>query len=92
VPTLHGGWTLTTEHAASYGQPVLVSPDGTAYGPGDLLTTAQAAAITGVGMRTMQEYVERGRIAAIRPARDYLMTVADVLAFERPPQGRPPKS
>lgn len=27
---------LTTEHAASsYGQPVLVSDDGTAYGPGD---------------------------------------------------------
>lgn len=31
------GWRLTTDHAASnYGQPVLVSPSGKAYGPGDI--------------------------------------------------------
>jgi hypothetical protein len=31
------GWSLTTDHAASnYGQPVLVSPSGKAYGPGDI--------------------------------------------------------
>jgi len=32
------GWRLTTDHSASsYGQPVLVDPDGNAYGPGDIL-------------------------------------------------------
>lgn len=31
------GWRLTTDHAASsYGQPVLVDPDGNTYGPGDI--------------------------------------------------------
>ena len=31
-------YTLTTEHAASsYGQPVLIGPDGLAYGPHDLM-------------------------------------------------------
>ncbi len=31
------GWRLTTGHsAASYGEPVLVRPDGSALGPGDL--------------------------------------------------------
>ncbi len=33
------GWRLTTSHAASsYGQPVLVRPDGQALGPGDILS------------------------------------------------------
>lgn len=33
--------TLTTDHAASsYGQPVIVAEDGTAYGPGDVLDYA----------------------------------------------------
>lgn len=31
------GWSLSTSHAASsYGQPVLVRPDGVALGPGDI--------------------------------------------------------
>ena len=31
------GWRVTTAHAASsHGQPVLVRPDGTAMGPGDI--------------------------------------------------------
>ncbi|MFW5434375.1 DUF3653 domain-containing protein [Paenibacillus apiarius] len=31
------GWRLTTDHAASSrNQPVLVSPDGRAFGPGDI--------------------------------------------------------
>ncbi len=31
------GWRMTTAHAASsYGQPVLVDPDGTAFGAGDI--------------------------------------------------------
>lgn len=35
---LKGGWTLSTDHAASsYGQPVLVGPDGAVYGPLDTL-------------------------------------------------------
>jgi len=33
-----GHFYLTTDHAASsYGIPVLVGPDNTAYGPGDIL-------------------------------------------------------
>ena len=33
------GWRLTTAHSASsYGQPVLVRPDGVAMGPGDIVT------------------------------------------------------
>lgn len=31
------GWRLTTDHpSSSYGQPVLVDPDGIAYGPADI--------------------------------------------------------
>jgi len=31
------GWRVTTEHAASCGQPVLVAPDGTAVGDAQLV-------------------------------------------------------
>jgi hypothetical protein len=37
-------YTLTTDHASSsYGAPVLVSPDGTAYGAMDTLPNGEAA-------------------------------------------------
>lgn len=38
-------YTLTTDHAASsYGMPILVGPDGTAYGPLDYLPNGELAA------------------------------------------------
>ena len=38
-------YRVTTDHAASsYGQPVLVAPNGTAYGPGDTLPDGRPAA------------------------------------------------
>ncbi|MGO0058669.1 DUF3653 domain-containing protein [Brevibacillus fluminis] len=38
------GWRLTTDHSASsYNQPVLVSPDGRAFGPGDIAGTFSQA-------------------------------------------------
>jgi hypothetical protein len=71
------GWRLTTDHAASsYGQPVLIDPDGRAYGPGDIrkrvyqadvarMIGATPAAVTGrINRGTLPPYDgidERGR-------------------------------
>ena len=59
------GWKLTTNHSASsYGQPVLVDPDGNAYGPGDiaapLVGLKEAAAILGWDPRKVATYRSRG--------------------------------
>lgn len=36
------GWRITSAHAASsYGQPVLVMPDGTPLGPGDITSSLE---------------------------------------------------
>ena len=77
---LHNGWTLTTDHAASsYGQPVLVSPDGDAYGTVDLLTAEQIAQMRGVGARTIQDQMQRGRIPARKLAGVWLAAAGDAL-------------
>lgn len=40
-------WKLTTDHAtSSYGQPVLVGPDGQAYGPKDSVVTYYGDSMT----------------------------------------------
>ncbi len=60
------GWHLTTDHAASsYNQPVLVMPDGTPLGPGDIIVGplvgyAEAAAILGWDKRRIGIYMQRG--------------------------------
>ena len=41
-------YTLTTEHSASsYGRPVLIAPDGTAFGPSDCMGDSTAATVIG---------------------------------------------
>lgn len=61
------GWRLTTDHAASsYNQPVLVDPDGNAFGPGDInsvhqvVTVSEAASILGVTPRHVQRMCKSG--------------------------------
>lgn len=61
------GWKVTTDHASSsYGQPVLVSPDGIAYDPGDITSLDEvysgpnAAAKWGVNESTLRNYAMQG--------------------------------
>lgn len=62
------GWKVTTDHASSsYGQPVLVSPDGIAYEPGDITSLdevysgSNAAAKWGINESTLQDYATQGK-------------------------------
>jgi hypothetical protein len=62
------GWKVTTDHASSsYGQPVLVSPDGIAYEPGDITSLGEvysgsdAAAKWGINESTLQNYARQGK-------------------------------
>lgn len=61
------GWKVTTDHASSsYGQPVLVSPDGIAYESGDITSLdevysgSNAAAKWGINESTLQNYATQG--------------------------------
>lgn len=60
------GWRLTTDHAASsYGQPVLVSPDGRAFGPGDIAgkySQADLADAMGVSRSAVTGRINRGNL------------------------------
>lgn len=64
------GWRLTTDHAASsYNQPVLVSPTGKAYGPGDIeppppekVTHQQLADLIGTSRQALMGRRERGTV------------------------------
>lgn len=68
------GWRLTTDHAASsYGQPVLVSPSGKAYGPGDIerpdwsvgkerFSQADLAAALGISRVRVGELIRQGKL------------------------------
>lgn len=62
------GWKVTTDHASSsYGQPVLVSPDGMAYEPDDITSLDEvysgpnAAAKWGVNESTLRNYATQGK-------------------------------
>jgi len=60
------GWRLTTDHAdSSYGQPVLVDPDGVAYGPGDIrrrIYQADLAREEGVTPAAITGRINRGTL------------------------------
>ncbi len=65
------GWRITTDHAASsYGQPVLVSPSGQAYGPGDIesekhrgkYTQSALSRVLGVTKQAIRDRVKRGTL------------------------------
>ena len=63
------GWRLTTDHSASsYNQPVLVDPQGNAYGPGDIIPqlvgVREAATILGWDPRRVTTYRSRGAFPA----------------------------
>lgn len=61
------GWKLTTCPTNSDDQPVLVDPDGTVYGPNDILSFSQvmsgpeAAETWGVAESTVRNYANSGR-------------------------------
>lgn len=60
------GWRWTTDHAASsYGQPVLVSPDGRAFGPGDIAgrySQNDLAKAQGVSRAAITNKIKRGSL------------------------------
>ena len=61
------GWRITTDHAASsHGQPVLVSPTGLAYGPGDiqpsLYTQSDLAKALGITRGAIADRLRRGTL------------------------------
>lgn len=64
---LKGGWALTCDRAeSSYGIPVLVSPDGQVYGPGDTLSQAQVAELRGVTPGTVRLSLDTGALEAAK--------------------------
>lgn len=86
----------TTNHAASsYGQPVLVDTEtGIAYGPGDLLTTSQAAALLGVIPRTLRALAARHGVGRLLGPRVAVLTVTETESlrpYVRSGPGRPRK-
>lgn len=64
------GWRMTTDHPrSSYGHPVLVSPDGQAFGPGDIagaqrLYQADLARLLGVTRGAINGRINRSNQAA----------------------------
>lgn len=61
------GWVLTTDHASSsHGQPVLVDPDGKAYGPGDIrpdrLFQTDLAAARGTSRAAITDLINRNKL------------------------------
>jgi len=63
------GWRLTTDHpASSYGQPVLVDPDGIAYSPGDIrkrIYQADVARQLGVTAAAITGRIQRGTLPPV---------------------------
>ena len=59
----------------------------------DWITVAQAAALSGYSMRTIQKLLETGKIAGMKPGHDWLTTLEAILEYKsKVRQGRPPKS
>ena len=61
------GWRITTDHAASsHGQPVLVSPDGRAFGPGDIAPDryyhTELARLLGTSRQALMDRRKRGTV------------------------------
>ncbi len=61
------GWRLTIEHSSSsYGQPVLVDPEGNAYGPDDIrrkYTHQEFADKLGISKQALQDRRNRGTVS-----------------------------
>lgn len=78
------GWRLTTDHEASKeGQLVLIAPDGTVYGPDDIVSMPDimsgptAAVKWGLGKSTLRTYAARGKFLSNevkRLDRDWIVT------------------
>lgn len=62
------GWKLTTDHpSSSYGQPVLVDPQGNPYGPGDITPVdyvgqKEIAELLGWSKQQVSNYYNSGRL------------------------------
>ncbi|WII39210.1 DUF3653 domain-containing protein [Paenibacillus thiaminolyticus] len=59
------GWRITTDHDSNHGDPVLVSPDGRAFGPGDIAGTfsqADLAKSLGVSRAAINGRIQRGTL------------------------------
>lgn len=83
-------WRYTTDHAAScQGQPVLVSPEGRAFGPGDLLSTTEAGAVLGVSSRRVLALIEASRLPAQRVGGRWVVRVRDLERVRERRNGRP---
>lgn len=88
---LWAGWRMTTEHAASnYGQPVLVDPEGKAYGPGDIkrperaYTQADLARALNVTPGAIVDRMRRGTLPPKDDPRGWKYETIKYLLEERP--------
>lgn len=74
------GWSLSTDHAASsYGQPVLVAPDGLAFGPADLLSGAQVAEALGTTQGYVRVMINRGVLPGRQIGKTWAVPAAAVI-------------
>lgn len=90
-------WRYTTDHASSsYGQPVLIDDEtGAAYGPGDLLTTAQAAEIIGIDPRSVRRLMRDHGLGRKMGPQFGMLTVAEmerIRAITPGKRGRPKRN
>lgn len=91
---LVNGWRLTTEHAASsYGVPVLVDPEGVAYGPADMLPLSAMAAMRGIAISTLKSRAEAGTLPVVRLRGHWYVRADTAVTIPDPERtGRPPLS
>ena len=88
------GWRMTTDHPASDGSPVLVSPTGQAYTPSDiekpprtLLRAIEVAAYLGITRQAVSQLEQRASKATYRgkfprPAERGLWDAADIERYK----------
>lgn len=84
-----GGWSFSTDHSASsHGIPVLVSPSGETFGPGDPLDVKQVAELRGTSPGYIRTALNRGYLPGTTGIRGAHLFVAILARDAVKPGGR----
>lgn len=90
-PTIQpsGGWSFSSEHpTSSHDIPVLVSPGGDVFGPGDPLSVAQVAELRGTSSSYVRAAIRRGYLPSTTGIKGAQMFVAILARDAVKPGGR----